>query len=139
MARMMNKTIKKTKGKLALDAIKCVCESNLRSEVCGFLGWDEKEGFYVVREALNIAEEPEKYFLIDPLEYLLFKEDYDLIAVFHSHLIGDEKTSEFDKKMAFNSCNPFLIYSLNTEKINIYEPENMECNIDMLERIKELI
>jgi len=39
-------------------------------------------------------------------------------------------------KMAENCCQPFLIYSLNSKKINIYTPENTEADVKILERIK---
>ncbi len=59
-----------------------------------------------------------------------------MIAVFHSHIRGDETESEFDVKMADNCCQPFLIYSLNTKKINIYTPKTIEADVNKLERIK---
>ena len=114
--------------------IKKISEENFRNEVCGFVGYDDEN--FVIKEAANIAEDPKRFFLISPLDYLLFKEDYCLVAVFHSHIIADEQPSEFDRKMAENCCNPFLIYSLNTQKINIYEPQTMECDVSILERIK---
>jgi proteasome lid subunit RPN8/RPN11 len=59
-----------------------------------------------------------------------------MIGVFHSHISGDEKESEFDIKMADNCCQPFLIYSLNTKKINIYTPKTIESDVNILERVK---
>lgn len=120
-------------------AIKKISEGNFRNEVCGFVGFDHNGECFVVKQAPNIAEDPERFFLISPLDYLLFKEDYRLIAVFHSHVVTDEQPSEFDKKMAENCCNPFLIYSLNTQKINIYEPQNMECDVNILHRLKAML
>ena len=117
--------------------IKKISEENFRNEVCGFVGYDDEN--FVIKEAANIAEDPKRFFLISPLDYLLFKEDYCLVAVFHSHIIADEQPSEFDRKMAENSCNPFLIYSLNTQKINIYEPQNMECDVNILHRLKAIL
>ena len=117
--------------------IKKISEENFRNEVCGFVGYDDEN--FVIKEAANIAEDPKRFFLISPLDYLLFKEDYCLVAVFHSHIIADEQPSEFDRKMAENCCNPFLIYSLNTQKINIYEPQNMECDVNILHRLKAIL
>ena len=118
-------------------AIKKISEENFRNEVCGFVGYDDEN--FVIKEAANIAEDPKRFFLISPLDYLLFKEDYCLVAVFHSHVVADEQPSEFDRKMAENCCNPFLIYSLNTQKINIYEPQNMECDVNILHRLKAIL
>ena len=120
-------------------AIKKISEENFRNEVCGFVGFDQKAKCFVIKEAANIAEDPKRFFVISPLDYLLFKEDYCLVAVFHSHVVADEQPSEFDKKMAQNCCNPFLIYSLNTQKINIYEPQNMECDVNILRRLKAIL
>ena len=136
----MSDIIRKVKPRDALKAIKKIAESDLRNEVCGFVAFDKNGGDeFVIKEAKNVAEDPQKFFLINPLEYLLFKEDYNLIGIFHSHLVGDEKPSEFDKRMSENCCNPFLIYSLNTEKINIYEPQNMECDVNILRRLKDAL
>ena len=92
-----------------------------------------------MQEEKNISPEPESHFLINPLNYLLFKDDYNMVAVFHSHVLGDEKESEFDVKMAETCCQAFLIYSLNTKKINIYTPKNVEGDVNILERVKEVI
>ena len=62
-----------------------------------------------------------------------------MVAIFHSHILGDESESEFDVKMANNCCQAFLIYGINTKKINIYCPKNIEGNVKVLERIKELV
>ena len=123
----------------ALHEIKQICHKNFRQEVCGFLGFCPDVRKYIVKQEVNISPEPSSYFLIDPLAYLLFKEKYKFAAIFHSHLTGDEKPSEFDVKMANNCCQAFLIYSLNTEKINIYEPQTMECDVSILERFKAIL
>ena len=59
-----------------------------------------------------------------------------MVAIFHSHISGNEEASEFDIKMADNCCQEFLIYSLNSKKINIYTPETIEADVSILERIK---
>jgi len=109
---------------------------NFKQEICGFLGYDYEKKEFIVQKEENIAKDPRSHFLINPLSYLLFKDSYGMIAVFHSHIIGDEKESEFDIKMADNCCQPFLIYSLNTKKINIYTPETIESDVNILERVK---
>ena len=120
----------------ALNKVKELCEKNLRQEICGFLGFKEETGEYIVKQEKNASPEPSSYFLIDPLAYLLFKEKYKFIAIFHSHIVGTAEPSEFDIKMADNCCQPFIIYSLNTQKINIYEPQSVECDVNKLKRIK---
>ena len=135
----MSDVITKKTPRGIFKAIKNLSEGNFRNEVCGFVGFDHDGECFVIKEAANIAEDPKRFFLISPLDYLLFKEDYCLVAVFHSHVVTDEQPSEFDKKMAENCCNPFLIYSLNTQKINIYEPQNMECDVNILHRLKAIL
>ena len=136
MALVMEETHYIKTPQYALQKIKELCEGNLKQEICGFLGFDESSNKYVIKQEVNISPEPSSYFLMDPLRYLLFKEEYKFIAVFHSHIIGTEEPSEFDIKMADNCCQPFLIYSLNTQKINIYQPQTVECDVNKLNRIK---
>jgi proteasome lid subunit RPN8/RPN11 len=67
----------------------------------------------------------------------MFAENNDMLAVFHSHIVGDETPSEFDVKMAEACCVPFVIYSLNTKKFHIYEPSHSELNVKAFTRLKE--
>ena len=120
----------------ALEYIKELSRQNFKGEICGFLGYDYQTHRYVIQKEDNIAPDPSSLFLINPLNYLLFKDTYGMVAIFHSHIVGDENASEFDVKMAENCCQPFLIYSLNSKKINIYTPENTEADVKILERIK---
>jgi proteasome lid subunit RPN8/RPN11 len=122
----------------ALGYIKKISHENLRGEICGFLGYDYVTNQYIVQQEENISPDPSSLFIINPLNYLLFKDSYRMVAIFHSHIIGDETPSEFDVKMAENCCQPFLIYSLNSKKINIYTPENTEADVKILERIKAI-
>ena len=123
----------------ALGKIEEISHLSPSAEVCGFLGFDEDGDRFIVREEYNSSPWPFEYFLIDPINYLLFKDKYHLVGVFHSHVMGDEKPSEFDVKMAQNCCIPFLIYSLNTKKIHIHEPQNGECNVNILRRMRALV
>ena len=129
--------VHKCKGEItALHKIKEMSHENFKQEICGFLGYDYEKKEFIVQKEENIAKDPRSHFLISPLNYLLFKDSYGMIAVFHSHIIGDETESEFDVKMSDNCCQPFLIYSLNTKKINIYTPETIESDVNILERVK---
>jgi len=124
--------------KEALEYIKKLSHKNFKGEICGFLGYDYSTNQYIVQQEENIAPDPSSLFIINPLNYLLFKDSYRMVAIFHSHIVGDESASEFDVKMAENCCQPFLIYSLNSKKINIYTPENTEADVKILERIKAI-
>ena len=122
----------------ALEYIKKLSHKNFKGEICGFLGYDHPIDQYIIQREENIAPDPSSLFLINSLNYLLFKDTYEMVAIFHSHIIGDETASEFDVKMADNCCQPFLIYSLNSKKINIYTPETTEADVKILERIKAI-
>lgn len=123
--------------KEALQVIVDHSESNSFVEICGFLGFDREKEAYVVQIQKNVAEDPSKHFMIDPLDYLLFKERYDLLAVYHSHINTDAEPSEFDVKMSNNCCIPFLIYSIETKKFDLYEPQNIETDVNTYNRFKE--
>jgi proteasome lid subunit RPN8/RPN11 len=106
-------------------------------EICGFLGYDEETGRYVWQRELNASPDPQNFCTIDPFNYLKFQEDYEVFAVFHSHIIGSAKPSEFDIKMSGTSCFPFLIYSVQEKKFHIYCPPNHEIDVNKLDRLKE--
>ncbi len=108
-------------------------------EICGFVGFDELNNTYVTQIEKNIAQDPKNFFAISPVRYLNFKNNYSILGVFHSHIIGDENPSEFDVKMSEACCVPFIIFSINSKKFSIYEPQNKEYNVKILERFKEKI
>jgi|TARA_R100000005_G_C4973791_1_gene185846 proteasome lid subunit RPN8/RPN11 len=123
----------------AINCIKEIAHGSFKQEICGFLGFDYDTERYLVKQETNISPEPSSYFLINPLNYLVFKEDYKMVAIFHSHIVGDETESEFDVKTSDACCQAFLIYSLNTKKINIYSPKYIEGDVKILERFKEIV
>ena len=125
--------------KAAFRKIREIAHKSPQMEVCGFLGFDEDGQFFVVREEYISSPWPAEFFLIDSVNYLLFKDKYHLVGLFHSHIRGDEQPSDFDIRMAQNCCVPFLIYSLNTKKIHIYEPQNIECNVNIVRRLRALV
>ncbi len=96
-------------------------------EICGFLG--EKNGEYTARIVKNKHSNPKDYFSIDPLDMLKFTREFNMVAIFHSHLIGDSSMSDFDKVNSDNTLFPFLIYSLAEKKFGLYEPDGHNCNI----------
>ena len=108
-------------------------------EICGFLGYDEEMERFVWQREPNSSPDPHNFFCIDPFNYLEFQENYEIIAVFHSHVIGNAKPSEFDIKMSSTSCLPFLIYSVQEKKFNLYCPSNHEIDVNTLNRLKEKV
>jgi len=130
--------IYKTKQlKRAISKIAEISEKKFIQEICGILGYDGEN--YVIQECKNISEKPAECFVMDPLQYLLFKEQYSTIAIFHSHIVGDETPSEFDIIMSENSCVPFLIYSLNTKNVYIHTPKHIDADEKRLEKVKQKI
>ena len=113
-------------------------ESSLFAELCSMIGIS-KDNKIVYKKMQNRSKEPESYFMIDPYDYLSFINSFACLCIFHSHLVGDEKPSEFDKKTSENCCYPFLIYSIVTEKFYIYEPEHKDYDVNIIQRLKELI
>jgi proteasome lid subunit RPN8/RPN11 len=130
--KIKNKSLSKIKEFIIQHA-----DFNLNAEICGFIGFDTNEKTYVAHIEKNLAKNVSDYFLIDPNNYLKFKNDYDIIAIFHSHIVGDESFSEFDIKMSELSCVPFLVFSLNTRKFNLYEPQNKDYNVKRTINFKE--
>ena len=115
------------------DAIRFFITSSLFSpkiEVCGLLG--TKDGEYFPRMLKNKHADPQNHFSIDPLEYLKFSQEFELVAVFHSHVVGDSQASDFDKINSENTMVPFLIYSLCEKKFSMFEPRNHNCNVGEL-------
>lgn len=125
-----NKTISKIR-----DFVVNACNEQVTQEVCGFIGYSGSE--YVATVEKNDAVDPKNFFAINPVSYLMFAENNDMLAVFHSHAVGDETPSEFDVKMSEACCIPFVIYSLNTKKFHIYEPSQCELNVKAFARLKE--
>jgi len=125
--------------KAILRKIREIAHKSPSVEVCGFLGFDKDEELFIIREESNTSPTPSQFFLINPLDYLLFKDKYEILGLFHSHVVGDEQPSDFDIKMAQNCCLPFLIYSLNTKKTHLYEPQITECDVNMVRRMKALV
>ena len=117
-----------------LKVISDWCELRLTFETCGFIG--EKDELYTALLCENKSRDPRNFFSIDPLEYLFFIEEYNPIALFHSHIDGDENPSEQDIMMSENSCLPFFIYSLNTKKFHFYTPKKVKVDVDILDKFK---
>jgi proteasome lid subunit RPN8/RPN11 len=120
-----------------LNTIKQWSHENHSTEICGFVGFSENK--YHAELGKNIAQDPRSFFCLDPIQYLNFKDEHELLFCFHSHVVGDENFSEFDIKMSEHACLPFLVYSLNTKKFNIYCPQNHDLDVNKIQRFKEKI
>lgn len=112
---------------------------NFSTEICGFIGFNKKTKKYIAQTEKNQSADPKNYFIISPLNYLKFKNENEIIAIFHSHVIGDEKLSEFDIKTSEVTCIPFMIFSINSRKFSFYEPFNKDYNVKLINKFRKKI
>jgi proteasome lid subunit RPN8/RPN11 len=133
----MDKYIKHKSINKIRDFIVNCCLEQVNNEVCGFVGRDTQEQKYIATLEKNEAQDPRGFFVLNPASFLNFKNEYSILGIYHSHVVGDETPSEFDIKMSEACCLPFITYSLNTKKIHIYEPSNADYDVKLFERLKE--
>jgi len=133
----MNKKIFKTEQEL-IDFLKKEGESSLFAELCALIGKDKQNNF-VYQQMQNRSKDPSSYFMIDPYDYLSFLQQNECLFVFHTHLVCDEKPSDFDTKTSENCCFGFLIYSVMSEKFFFYEPQYKDYDVNKIQRLKELV
>ena len=120
-----------------LSFLKEESESNLLTEICGFVG--KKEDKLIYKQMQNRSKDPDAYFIIDAFDHLDFIKNYEMLLIFHTHLCGNEEPSDFDIKTSENCCFPFLIYSVITEKFFIYEPQYKDYDVNIIQRLKGIL
>lgn len=113
--------------------IKSSC-SQPQKEVCGFIAFENEEFYFIQVE--NLAEDQESEFYISAKTFLHTKENYNVVAVFHSHPSGDERPSTFDKNCSEAACYPFVIFSNKTNKFSTYTPEYLDVSEDILKKLE---
>lgn len=123
---------------LVLQKMKEWFEKKEFLEICGLVGLDGNGG-YVVKECKNLSQDPTSSFILDPLDYLLFSEEFELLCIYHNHPKGDAEPSQADVEASENTCLPFLIYSNQEKKYKLYEPKTSEVNSDFIKKIKKLV
>ena len=102
-------------------------ESSPMREVCGFIIY--KDGKLSFEKMINDSHKDD-YFKIDPISFLHRSMSNELVAIFHTHVDSEEYPSEYDIQNSKNCLYPFLIYSLETRKFNLFHmpgfkgPEN---------------
>lgn len=100
------------------------CKTNIREhaleespkECCGLVLLNDKDVYESVR-CENISPDPEKGFVINPVDYIKASRGGRVIGTYHSHANDKDAFSEFDK---FNSENHKLIYFLYCTKKNSF-------------------
>jgi len=78
-------------------------------------------------------------FLINPADFLQVKLKGDLLAIFHTHVNGREDPSEYDIENSKNCLYPFLIYSLSTERFNLFDMPNFQRSEKGVIMLKEFL
>lgn len=132
--KIKNKSVNEIKDFIINHSLK-----NFYNEICGFIGFDKTTNEFVATLEKNVSNDPKSFFVINPVSYLKFKNEYELISVFHSHIIGDESPSEFDIKMSESCCLSFSIFSINSKKFYIYEPQSKHYDVNIMQRLKDKI
>ena len=97
-------------------------------EVCGIIYDDTHSNTQYITMITNISEQPEEYFLFDPVELVYILDNItsasnlDLNSYFHSHVNATEQPSLQDK-MTINKLNQrMLIYSIYTDNFLNVDP-----------------
>ena len=112
------------KLKLLFPHLKSVAKAADRSafEICGLVIAGK------VKYLKNISKTPRLNFKIRPESYVgAFMGDSPRItACFHSHVLGDEKLSDLDRRISNNSAIPYLIYSTISNRFSFYCPKSIE-------------
>jgi len=104
-------------------------------EVCGFICFED--GKFNVLEVENMAEDKSSEFYISAKSFLYAKQNNNLVAVFHSHPSGNEKLSKYDETCSEATCIPFVVFSNKTQKFSVYEPEFLDTDKKLIEKMKE--
>jgi len=113
------------------------CNKKKNEEVCGFIIYQNEQ--FEVYECENKAQDKEGEFYIPAKEFLYIKNNFEIVAVYHSHIKSEENASEFDKKISNLVCFPFVVYSYQTQKFSIFKPEFLDCSIETVNKLEEAI
>ena len=119
-----------------LNFLKKEAECSLIIEICGLISF--KEGLFIYKKINNISSES-NFFKISPKDYLDFINENNCYCIFHSHVCGNEQPSDIDILNSNNCCKSFLIYSIITEKFHLYEPQNKDYDVNIIDLLKKNI
>ncbi len=104
-------------------------------EICGFVYYENEFKF---QKAKNFATEMD-FFEIHPKQFLDFKKNKNLVAIFHSHIDSPAEMSIHDKESCSNCLFPYLIFSLETEKFCFYYEDDFEPDQELIKKLEKLI
>ena len=104
-------------------------------EICGFVYYENEFKF---QQAENFATQMD-FFEIHPKQFLNFKKNKNLVAIFHSHIDSPAEMSVYDIESCSNCLFPYLIFSLETEKFCLYYEDDFEPKQELIEKLEKLI
>jgi len=134
---MHNLSVRDKNFKKILEYLENYSKEYFNIECCALIG--KNKNTYTAEFVANRSPDPNLFFCIDPVDFLKFKNENEIVCVFHSHPNSDETFSEQDINNSEAVCLPFLIYSLVTNKFSLYEPKIIESNVNTLKKVKGLI
>ena len=111
-------------------------ESSPLREVCGFIIY--KDGLLSFEKMINHSH-MDDYFKIDPISFLERSLSNELLAIFHTHVDSEEHPSEYDIQNSKNCLYPFLIYSLETKKFNLFNMPEFKGSKNGVNMLREAI
>lgn len=111
-------------------------ESSPLREVCGFIIYKDDDLFF--EKMINYSNQDD-YFRIDPISFLKRSLSNELVAIFHTHVDSEELPSEYDIQNSKNCLYPFLIYSLETKKFNLFNMPEFKGPKNGVNMLKEAI
>ena len=117
------------------ELVKCSEDSPMR-EVCGFICCDSSGMWF--EEAINHSSDDDQ-FTIKPIDFLCKKMEGNLLAIFHSHVQGDEKPSNQDIISSRNAMIPFVIFSTETEKFFLFNHKDFEVDENSVNQLRKAL
>ena len=114
-------------------------ETSSDNELCGFVLYED--GAFVFHESRNYSMHPEKMFEIHPADFLSKKLSGNLVAIFHSHPVGqgDSTPSSYDMVNSRECLYPYLIYSCETKTFNLFYEDHFEPEISVIKELEGVI
>ncbi len=114
-------------------------EENAEKEICGFILYEK--GDFVFAESRNYSMREEEAFEIHPADFLLKKLTGNLVAIFHSHPVGqgDSTPSSYDMITSRECLYPYLIYSCESKTFNFFYEDHFEPEISVIKELEGVI
>lgn len=107
-------------NKKNIEHIKKYALENINIESCGLILQNQKEIF--IYPSINISLEKDKFFTINPKDYLKASLLGNIIGIYHSHTEnGSLDFSQTDIKNAKNHGLIYVLYCIKTNSFKIYD------------------